>query len=171
MCLAVWRVHKWSTGLTFKKFRVQSSLKPSSELIPVTIKWRERVSSWITEEKGEALFLCLVILMVCLQACVVRCTWIIMVQGHRALSKGFLTSGPDFQTKALAFPQTHYVFSCLRTFALRVPSTSGALPQILQGWPLLIVQLSSEMSRTQRKISCSSSLHQPSALRSSPSLV
>ena len=44
-------------------------------------------------------------------------------------------------------------------------------PQILQVWLLLIVQLSSERSQTQRKRSCYPSLCWPSAVCPSPSLV
>ena len=44
-------------------------------------------------------------------------------------------------------------------------------PEILQVWPLLIVQLSSETSPTQRKRSCYPSLCWPSVLCPPPSLV
>ena len=56
---------------------------------------------------------------------------------------------------------THSVFFCRRIFVLHLPSTSTTLPQILQVWPLLIVQLSSEMSPTQRNRSCYPSLCWP----------
>lgn len=43
------------TSYTFKEYTVLWSLKLNSESFPVTIKWTERLSSWVTEEEGNTL--------------------------------------------------------------------------------------------------------------------